>query len=269
MSKSSNTINPARRRRACWLWASVIGDALLAVLGLSGLGYGIAEPSAAVGIFGAGLALLALILLTAAVLELPLLRQRPGAELGHTPEGAPALVVQRMAWTVPIAAAVTTALGLIVGAAGILALVRGQWLWGILLVLAGLWFLSYLVPLAAGRVTSGGLYFTSDGIEHRRNAVWWRVPWAGVESAALQGSVLALVLTDDAHVERRRTTRWGWQRSVRSPAGILAVETQNLSEEGATIVNVIVRCVIDREFRALLGTQRALDTVRSVRPSQA
>lgn len=183
-------------------------------------------------------------------------RNRPGVALGAAPSGRPATVVLRSAFTTGMSIAVSGALAVFFAAATGALLVAGSgWL-----ALTGLMtaiLVWPLVPAARGQVRAGGLYLTTEGIEHRRDAVLWSLPWSAV-TGAVPGEPVALVLDGRPGVETTSTTRWVWNREPRAPSGVVGVDCRTLGLDGVLVAAALNTALAHPERRADLGTGTSL-----------
>lgn len=240
----------------------VTGYTVLAILGAWGIGEALSRSNQGFLVFAAFLTAVGLLGFAWAVLETRHLRARPGAALGRSPVGSAALVVARATWMLVIESALCLALAAALVVGGVLALLHGHgsggMVIGIPLLLAGGLLLALLGPVASGSVRSGAVYLTPEGVEHRVEGSWWRVPWDDIQGV-LPDDPVALVLQPGAHVERGRTTRWGWNREVRGGEGLLGIATRYLALDGAVLGFLLLSYLNRPHLRASLGTPDSLD----------
>lgn len=234
-----------------------LGYLLLAALGAGLLGY--------TGDRSLGL-LLGLLLVVLAAAGLVLVgfdawhvRHRPGVTLATAPSGAPATAFLRspvpttMSAVVPVLLALWATVG---------SLVVHQVAARVVLLLVALGLLTPLVAVLRGRVAPGGLYLTPGGIEQRKEAVSWSVPWSAV-AGVVPGEPLALPLTGPSPEPTRRT-RVLWQREPRGRPGVLAVDSRYLAADPVVIAAVVGRCVADPAARARMGTADVVEEIATM-----
>lgn len=233
------------------------GGALLVLVGVAMVAAA-ADESANGLVFGAFVGAIGFLALALAVLEFRQVRRRPGASLTVGPDGTSATAVEAAAWVLPTAA---LAVSLVTGALlafSVLAAVDGNWFLCVALLALGVVPGSLLVPLARGRVRAGGLYLRPEGVLYRRWASCWQVAWDDI-AGVVPDEPLALVLRDGAHVERARTTRWGWKGDVRAPDGTLGVATRYLAEDPSVITFLLLAYRDRPDLRPQLGAPASLE----------
>jgi hypothetical protein len=133
----------------------------------------------------------------------------------------------------------------------------------VILLLVAVGAATPLVAVLRGRVAAGGLYLTPAGIEQRKEAVSWSVPWEHV-SGVVPGEPLALTLSGPPPQPVART-RWLWRREPTAPVGVLAVDGRYLAERPVVVAAVVGRCVADPAFRARMGTADVVAEIRRAR----
>lgn len=183
---------------------------------------------------------------------------RPGVTTATAPSGLPATAFLRS--RVPLAMSVVVPV-LLVAWSLVGLVVTGSWLF----LLPAALFASPLVAVVRGRVAPGGLYLTQEGIEQRKEAVSWSLPWDGVEGV-VPGEPLALPLTRPSPEPVVRT-RWLWQREPRGLPGVLAVDSRYLAADPVVVAAVIGRCVADPATRARMGTPGVVEEIAALRPN--
>jgi hypothetical protein len=189
-------------------------------------------------------------------------RHRPGVALGTAPSGAPATVVLRSSFTTGMSIVVTGALALYLGAATVALLAAGYAGAAATGALTAL-LVWPLVPAARGRISPGALYLTAAGLEHRRDAVLWSLPWSAV-TGAVPGEPVALVLREgQAGAETSSTTPWVWNREVPAPRGVVAVDCRTLGLDGVLVAAAVNTALALPARRAELGTEPSLGWVRA------
>lgn len=193
-------------------------------------------------------------------LELRLVRRRPGARLGTTPDGEPATVIPRVAWHIPH---LRVAMGIVFAwpaASLVIAAIEGQTAVVIFLIPVLLFLGSYLPALFSGRVKAGGLYLTPTGILHINHGRWWRAPWDDVMAAAGHWELLTVLLHEGRTPERGRwTSHFGWRGEPKpSGPGSLVVNTRFLCLDPTLVGALITRCANDSGWRRYLGTPESL-----------
>lgn len=183
-------------------------------------------------------------------------RHRPGAVLGTSPSGLPAVVLRRSRFRTVTSVAVTGALcaASAITAAGLVGDRPG---WAALCALVAVVLLWPLVPVVAGRVHVGGLYLTAQGIEHVRDAVSWTMRWDQVAGASPR-EPLGLVLEAGQQPERTRRVRWVWDREVSAPDGTVGVECRSLAIDAVLVAAAVNTAVGFPQRRAELGTPAAM-----------
>lgn len=189
-------------------------------------------------------------------------RHRPGAVLAPAPSGAMATAFPRsrvpttMSVLVPAVLASWAVLGCVLAAAD------GRPVTAVVLALLAAGVATPLVAVVRGQVAPGGLYLTPAGIEHRKEAVTWSIPWADV-TGVVPGAPLAILRT--AAPQPHATTRALWQREPTGPAGVQAVDSRYLAEDPVVVAGVVARCIAHPEQRARMGTAAAVAEVVAAR----
>lgn len=181
---------------------------------------------------------------------------RPGVSTATAPSGRPATAFLRS--RVPVAMSVVTPVLLVAWSVVGLA-VTGSWLF----LLPAALFASPLVAVVRGRIAPGGLFLTPEGIEERKEAVSWSLPWEHV-AGVVPGEPLAVTLSGPAP-ERTVRTRWLWQREPRGLPGVLAVDSRYLAADPVVVAAVIGRCVADPAIRARMGTAEVVEEISALR----
>lgn len=250
-----------RGTRSRGQWAlELTGLALLILVGPA-ITYAFAVDGQAHGVvFGVVITALAVMGSVVLPLELKLIRCRPGAMLGLTPDGEPATVIPRVAWHIPH---LRVAMGIVAAwptASAVIGVIEGQT--GLVLVLIPvLVFLgSYLPALFTGRVKAGGLYLTPTELLHINHGRWWRAPWEDVMAAAGRWELLTVLLHEERTPERGRwTSHFGWRgEPKRSPPNSLVVSTRFLCLDPTLVGALITRCAAEPDWRRSLGTPESL-----------
>lgn len=148
--------------------------------------------------------------------------------------------------------------------ASVPALLAGVLLWPVAVVLIG-------------KIKPGGLWLTPVGLEYRKEAVSWTLPWpdvdridpaepgvqtgalpyaSGTKVAAVQPLVLALRL--EVLAEVRRTVWWIWSRECRVPPGRVCIDCFDLAGGRQLITETIERHLSYPRLREQLGTEWSL-----------
>lgn len=236
-----------------------VGYAGLALLGAAIVRIG--EVGAVV--FGSLLLLVAGAGFVVVGLDQRLLVRTPAVEVGVAPSGAAALVLRYSRAPVLVQAVGTPVVIAWCWGAAALAAGAGRPGWAGLLGLVGLGLTVPLVPLARGRIVSGGLYLTSTGVEYRHEGTGWSVRWEAVDAVTHVDRV-ALVLSGP--VERQDTTRVSWRRDRRSLhlPRLVAFPARYLAGGPATVVTVIERCLRDPATRSTLTHDHVVDQVNEI-----
>lgn len=128
------------------------------------------------------------------------------------------------------------------------------WVFGVPVLLLGLWMLSLLVPWLIGRVRVGGVFLTATGIEYQRGSVWWEVDWNDVSvMRAVEPCVLVLKEGADARLRMGRTIRWGWAIGFRKLRDYLEFECRFLATHPGELADTVAGCLADPAVRAGIG----------------
>lgn len=221
--------------------------------------------------------LLALFLITVAVTGLVVLvvapcvqRHRTGPVLGAAPSGLPATGFPRSPFSVVIhVTALVAGFGLLVLlACGMWRLGQygGAWLAAGLAAGAG-WM---VVRVMIGRVRPGGLWLTRRGVEYRKDALRWSVPWSAVAGVAAAPQAVSfwddprelLYPSDPVMVRLRPDTaatvmgpRWAQRQS---PPDSLRIDSYHLAGGTSLITEMIEECLTHPRVREHLGTVHSL-----------
>jgi hypothetical protein len=235
--------------------AYTLGYVLLALLGAALVGY---AGDRTLGLVGGAL----LLLVAAGGFALVgfdgwYVRHRPGLETAEAPSGVPATAFLRspVPFVLSVVVPVLLALWALAGS-----LVADQVATRVVLLVVAIGFATPLVAVVRGQVAPGGLYLTPSGIEQRKEAVSWSVPWEHV-SGVVPGEPLALTLSGPAPQPVVRT-RWLWRREPSAPAGVLAVDSRYLAERPVVVAELVARCVADPGVRARMGTPEVVAEIR-------
>jgi hypothetical protein len=248
---------------------------LMAVVGLWGvLGGGptvAGDPVlllSAVGILGLGAGGLGLLLVE------PWVDRHPRSPvLGAAPSGAPALCFLRSPVRHLVSALVLLWFALWSAALAVIVLGRGQPGWAALWGLGAVGLLWMLATLVTGRRRPGGVWLTRAGVEYRKDAVGWAVPWTQVETVLsdraewkkppltpvlvrVQGIVL--VVRGGATVPVQRSMRWSRDEQHGLPERYLAVSCFGLAGGQQVVVETIERYLAHPAARDQLGTEWSL-----------
>lgn len=183
-------------------------------------------------------------------------RHRPGARLGVAPSGAPATVVPRSPSHLVLSVVLTSTLVLFFGAASLVLVAEGSGWVAVTAPLAAL-LVWPLVPAARGRVRAGGLYLTAAGLEHRRDAVLWSVPWEAI-GLAVPGVSVAVPLQGGVRARTTTTTPVVWNREVKARPGVVGIDCRMLGLDGVLVAAAINQAAAFPEQRAELGTPASL-----------
>ncbi|GAA1163850.1 hypothetical protein [Nocardioides aquiterrae] len=182
---------------------------------------------------------------------------RPGLTTATAPSGRPATAFPRS--RVPFVMSVVVPVLLAVWAlAGSLLVEHVAARVGLLLL--AVVFASPLVAVVRGRVAPGGLYLTPEGVEQRKEAVSWSLPWDRV-AGVVPGEPLALVLNGPPPDQVVRT-RWLWRREPTGPAGVVAVDSRYLAERPEVVAELVARCIVHPPLRERLGTPEVVAEIR-------
>ena len=231
---------------------------LVALVGAGTLVVALDRGDASTVVYGAFTLGFGLVSLLATVLEAVHGRRAHGAVTGTSPDGLPATVLPRAGWAPMVSGAFLVVAGGSFVAAGFVRFAAGATLWGAFWLALGVASLGLLVPLLLGRVHAGGVYLTADGVTAVKDGAWWRVAWDEI-AGVVPGEPLAVVLRDGARPDRGRSAPSFWRSEVRSPEGVLAVQTRYLSEDAATLAFLLLAYRDRPDLRATLGTQASLD----------
>jgi hypothetical protein len=246
------------RRSPGKLAAYAVAQVLVALVGGATLVVALGWRDASTAVYGAFMLGFGLVSLLATTLEAVHGRRTHGAVTGTSPDGLPATVLPRAGWAPMVSGAFLVVGGGSFVAAGFVSLAAGDTLWGVFWLALGAATLGLLVPLLLGHVHAGGVYLTADGVTSVKDGAWWRVTWDDV-AGAVPGEPLAVVLSDGARPDRGRSAPSFWRSEVRSPEGVLAVQTRYLSEDAATLAFLLLAYRDRPDLRAMLGTQASLD----------
>lgn len=267
-----------RQRVLQWVFGA--GYVLLGALGLGMLLHPSlrSETDWYVGVFLG--ALLALVGVTGVVLLAFVAlhdRLRLGPALGTAPSGAPATFFRRSPFMVVAGVLVPLALALWLGALAVVLYRHGHGGWASLVALCTLCVLWPVVVAGTGKVEVGGLWLTRTGLEYRREAVGWALPWSelhhvepqphdrtvvgalphtGGRTVPVQPVVLAL--EPEARLDVRRTVRWAWDRECRVPDGRVCIDCVDLAGGPALITEAIAHYLAHPRLREQLGTDWSL-----------
>jgi hypothetical protein len=238
--------HPRTRRNAAY----GLGYLLLGAVGAGLVGYtGDRTPGLLLGLLLLPLAVLGLVLVG---FDSWYVRHRPGVTVATAPSGRPATAFLRS----PVPTAMSAATPALLALWSLLGCVLADGpVARVLLALLAVGLATPLVAVVRGRVAPGGLFLTSEGIEHRKEAVTWSVPWDDV-SGVVPGEPLALTVRG-APAEQR-TTRVLWRREVRAPGGAVGVDSRYLAADPVVIAAVVARCIADPALRARMGTEGAV-----------
>jgi hypothetical protein len=244
-------VAPARTGRNLALGVAYL---LLAVLGVALLRY--AGDRLAGALAGALLLLLAVAGLVLVGFDSWYVGHRPGVRLAPAPSGAPATAFPRSPLPTVMSAVLPAALAVWALTGCVLAASSGRPLAAVVLGLLGIGVATPLVAAVRGRVAAGGLYLTATGVEHRKEAVTWAIPWEEV-TGVVPGDPLALTLRGGAP-EHHATTRVLWQREISGPPGTQGVDSRYLAEDPGIVAAVIARCLVEPDLRGRMGTESAV-----------
>ena len=186
-------------------------------------------------------------------------RHRPGVTVATAPSGVPATAFPRSPVPTAMSVVVPVLLALWALAGSLLADdVAARVV--LLLLAAGL--ATPLVAVVRGRVVPGGLYLTPTGVEQRKEAVSWSIPWDDLDGV-VPGEPLALSLRAPAP-ERTVRTRLLWQREPRGLPGVVAVDSRYLAADPVVVAAVVGRCLADPAARARMGTPDVVDEIAAM-----
>lgn len=234
-----------------------LGYLLLALLGAGLVGYTGDRTSGL--LFGVLLLLVAAAGFALVGFDTWFVRHRPGGTVSVAPSGVPATAFLRssvptaLSGVVPALLALWAVLGCV--------LVDGPAA-KVVLALLALGLASPLVALARGHVAAGGLYLTPAGIEQRKEAVSWSIPWEHL-SGVVPGEPLALTLSGPAPEPEVRT-RLLWQREPKGLPGVVAVDSRYLAADPVVIAAVIGRCLADPAVRSRMGTPDVVQEIAAL-----
>lgn len=183
---------------------------------------------------------------------------RPGATTATAPSGRRATAFPRspVPFTMSVVVPVLLALWALVGS-----LVADHLAARVVLLLLAVGLATPLLAVVRGRVAPGGLYLTAEGIEQRKEAVSWSLPWERV-AGVVPGEPLALTLDGPAPEPVVRTRRL-WQREPTGVPGALAVDSRYLAADPVVVAALVARCVADPALRPRMGTPEVLAEIRS------
>jgi len=179
---------------------------------------------------------------------------RPGVSLATAPSGVPATAFLRS--RLPLVMSVAFCLLLVAWSVLGLAVAGGR----IGFLVPAVVGLAPLAGLVLGRVSAGGLYLTPAGIEQRKEAVSWSLPWDHV-AGVVPGEPLALTLSGPPPEPVYRT-RWLWRREPTAPPGVLAVDSRYLAEDPVVVAELVARCIVDPGLRARMGSPEVVAELR-------
>ena len=116
------------------------------------------------------------------VLFVPLFdRCRPGPVLSTAPTGAPAMFFRRSPFMTVVSVVFCLAFAVWAGALAVVLYGHGHGVWAsVPAPLAGV-LLWPVAVLLTGRIKPGGLWLTPVGLEYRKEAVSWTLPWPDVD----------------------------------------------------------------------------------------
>jgi hypothetical protein len=212
------------------------------------------------------------------ILFIPLFdRLRPGPVLSTAPSGSAATFFRRSPFITVATVVFCLAFALWAGALAVVLYGYGHGVWASLLAVLALVLIWPVAVVPTGKIKAGGLWLTPVGLEYRRDAVSWTVPWADLdrvdraESTVQRGVLpyasgrgvvavqpLVLVLRLDASPEVRRSVRWIWSRECRVRPGRVCVDCFDLAGGSALIAETIERYRAYPRSREQLGTQWSL-----------
>jgi hypothetical protein len=212
------------------------------------------------------------------VLVIPLLgRRRPEPALGTAPSGAPATFFRRSPLMMMMSTLFTSAFAAWLGGLAVVLHGYGHDVWALLLAACALVLLWPIAVLLTGKVKPGGLWLTPDGLEYRKEAVSWALPWSelvGVDRTGFEAKKavlpyasgrgvaavqpLVLELEHSARPEVRQTTWWVWSRECRVPPGLMCIDCVDLAGGRPLIAQTIERYLAHPGTREQLGTEYSL-----------
>jgi len=212
------------------------------------------------------------------VLFIPLFdRCRPGPVLATAPSNNPAMFFRRSPFMVVTSVVFCLASAVWAGTLAVVLHGHGNVVWAsVPALLAGVLLWPVAVVLI-GKIKPGGLWLTPVGLEYRKEAVSWTLPWpdvdridpaepgvqtgalpyaSGTKVAAVQPLVLALRL--EVLAEVRRTVWWIWSRECRVPPGWVCIDCFDLAGGRQLITETIERHLSYPRLREQLGTEWSL-----------
>ena len=214
----------------------------------------------------------------AIVLVIPLLgRRRPEAALGTAPSGAPATFFRRSPLMTVMSTLFTSAFAAWLGGLAVVLHGYGHEVWALLLAAGALVLLWPIAVLLTGKVKPGGLWLTPVGLEYRKEAVSWTLPWpklVGVDRTAFEAKKACCRMrpagasrpcnpwcssSSTARVPRcAQTTWWVWSRECRVPPGLMCIDCVDLAGGRPLIAQTIERYLTHPGSREQLGTEYSL-----------
>lgn len=214
----------------------------------------------------------------AMVLIPPLLgRHRPEPALGTAPSGAPATFFRRSPLMMVMSTLFTSAFAAWLGGLAVVLHGYGHGVWALLLAACALVLLWPIAVLLTGKVKPGGLWLTPVGLEYRKEAVSWTLPWSelvGVDRTGFEATKavlpyasgrgvaavqpLVLDLATGARPEVRHTTWWVWSRECRVPPGLMCIDYVDLAGGRPLLAQTIERYLVRPGSREQLGTEWSL-----------
>jgi hypothetical protein len=200
-------------------------------------------------------------------------RHRPGPVVDTAPSGLPAIGFRRSAFLTTTSVTTVVALAGWLGALAFVLHGVGHDVWAAVTAVCAVGLLAVLVPVVTGRVETGGLWLTQSGLEYRRDAVGWALPWSALQNVEptperwtvvgvmpftggrpVPVQPLVLRLVPGARLEVRRTTRRSWSRECRMPQGAVCVDCFDLAGGPSLIAETVEHYRLFPELRAHLGT---------------
>ena len=265
---------PRRIRRALDTWrtgqlALVLAGAVLAAVlsgylcvAMIGLVPGVDYQAVAVAVAAAfGLAFVAGLRMTLDVLLRFWWRGRRDGQpvLVAAPTGLPATAYVRSRVGLLVPAVLALMFFVYGGGFAVLMAHYGSVWWSLPFVAWGLWGLGYLAPFVFGRVRSGGLYLTANGLEHRFGTVTAFVPWPAVRIPQV-GDPLVLPA---GRGSRRKSFPWNiaGDPTDAAPRRWVAAPLTYLPTTSAELVEQLTTYVFQPQLREYLGTPRSLEWV--------
>lgn len=146
---------------------------------------------------------------------------------------------------------------------------RGQPGWGAVWGVCALAVLWRLANLVTGRIRPGGLWLTPDGIEYRKDAFGWAMPWTELQEIVVDRSEygtpppapvlvrfeqIGLILRRGAVVPVRRYLRWSRDEQHRFPDRYRGVTCFGLAGGRPLIADTLEHYLLFTELRDHLGT---------------